>query len=60
MIPPGLYDETRPSDADVYPRGGLVQYDPGFLGSVSMPYVGRSRPGASAWGMGLAEHADPR
>jgi hypothetical protein len=38
VIPPGLYDETRPSDADHYPRGGLVQYDPSFLNSVSMPY----------------------
>ena len=38
IISPGLYDETRPSDADIYPRGGLVQYDPGFLNSTSMPY----------------------
>ena len=38
IIPPGLYDETRPSDADHYPRGGLVQYDPGFLASTSQPY----------------------
>jgi hypothetical protein len=38
VISPGLYDETRPSDADHYPRGGLVQYDPGFLTSTSQPY----------------------
>ena len=38
VISPGLYDETRPIDADHYPRGGLVQYDPGFLSSGSMPY----------------------
>ena len=38
IISPGLYDETRPSDADHYPRGGLVHYDPGFLNSTSMPY----------------------
>jgi hypothetical protein len=35
VIPPGLYEETRPSDADKYPRGGQVQHDPAFLKSAS-------------------------
>ena len=52
VIPPGLYDETRPIDADHYPRGGLVQYDPGFLGSVSMPYVWPKSTGRMAWEIG--------
>src|SRR2546427_12429723 len=37
VIPPGLYDETRPSDADHYPRGGQVQHDPAFFGPLSRP-----------------------
>jgi len=35
VIPPGLQDETRPSDADRYPRGGQVQHDPAFIGPLS-------------------------
>jgi hypothetical protein len=35
VIPPGLYEETRPSDADKYPRGGQVQHDPAFVKSAS-------------------------
>ncbi|PYN78904.1 MAG: hypothetical protein DMD96_19110 [Candidatus Rokuibacteriota bacterium] len=35
VIPPGLQDETRPGDADHYPRGGQVQHDPAFIGPMS-------------------------
>ena len=35
VIAPGLSDETRPSDADHYPRGGMVQHDPAFIGPLS-------------------------
>jgi hypothetical protein len=52
VISPGLYDETRPSDADIYPRGGLVRYDPAFLDSVSMPYTwpkSTGRIGLGGW-----------
>jgi len=35
VIPPGLHEETRPSDADRYPRGGQVQHDPAFFGPMS-------------------------
>jgi hypothetical protein len=35
VIPPGLQEETRPSDADRYPRGGQVQHDPAFIGPMS-------------------------
>jgi hypothetical protein len=36
VIPPGLYEETRPGDADKYPRGGQVQHDPAFVKSGSI------------------------
>jgi hypothetical protein len=52
VISPGLYDETRPIDADHYPRGGLVQYDPGFLNSTSTPYErvkSTGRVGLGGW-----------
>jgi hypothetical protein len=52
VIPPGLYDETRPGDADRYPRGGQVQYDPGFLGPASMPRetpTSTGRVGLGGW-----------
>jgi hypothetical protein len=35
VIPPGLQDETRPGDADRYPRGGQVQHDPAFIAPMS-------------------------
>ena len=35
VIPPGLYEQTRPGDADHYPRGGRVQHDPAFIGPLS-------------------------
>src|SRR5262247_2773111 len=37
VIPPGLQDEPRPSDADRYPRGGPVQQDPALIGPMSKP-----------------------
>lgn len=35
VIPPGLSEQTRPSDADHYPRGGRVQHDPAFIAPLS-------------------------
>jgi hypothetical protein len=35
VISPGLYEETRPGDADKYPRGGQVQHDPAFVKAAS-------------------------
>jgi hypothetical protein len=52
MIPPGLYDETRPSDADHYPRGGQVQYDPAFIRPLSSKRetpTSTGRAGISGW-----------
>jgi hypothetical protein len=52
IIPPGLQEETRPGDADKYPRGGQVQYDPAFVGPVSKPYEtpkSTGRYGISGW-----------
>ena len=52
VIPPGLYDETRPSDADLYPRGGKVQYDPAFIGPLSRKRetaTSTGRAGVSGW-----------
>src|SRR3989441_12427008 len=53
VIPPGLYDETRPSDADHYPRGGQVQHDPAFFGPLSRPRetpTSSGRIGFAGWG----------
>ena len=52
MIPPGLQDETRPSDADRYPRGGQVQHDPAFIGPMSRPRetpTSSGRYGVAGW-----------
>jgi hypothetical protein len=52
IIPPGLYDETRPSDADLYSRGGLVRYDPAFIGPLSSKRetpTSTGRLGISGW-----------
>ena len=52
VIPPGLYDETRPSDADHYPRGGQVQYDPAFIGPLSRKLetpTSTGRAGMAGW-----------
>jgi hypothetical protein len=35
VIPPGLYDVTRPGDADIYPRGGQVGIEPAFVRPLS-------------------------
>jgi hypothetical protein len=52
VIPPGLQQETRPSDADRYPRGGQVQYDPAFIGPMSKPRESATdtgRYGVAGW-----------
>ena len=52
IVPPGLQQETRPGDADRYPRGGQVQYDPAFIGPASRPYetpTSTGRFGLSGW-----------
>jgi hypothetical protein len=52
VIAPGLQQETRPSDADKYPRGGQVQYDPAFIGPMSKPYEtprSTGRYGVAGW-----------
>lgn len=52
IVPPGLQQETRPSDADRYPRGGQVQHDPAFIGPMSRPYEtprSTGRFGLSGW-----------
>ena len=53
VIPPGLhYQQTRPSDADLYPDGQRVQHDPAFIEPLSTEYqVGNStgRLGLSGW-----------
>jgi hypothetical protein len=52
VITPGLTDETRPGDADRYPRGGQVQHDPAFIGPMSKPRESRTdtgRYGVAGW-----------
>jgi hypothetical protein len=52
VIPPGLQNETRPGDADRYPRGGQVQHDPAFIGPMSKPYetpTSTGRYGVAGW-----------
>ena len=52
VIAPGLQNETRPSDADRYPRGGQVQHDPAFIGPMSKPRESRTdtgRYGVAGW-----------
>lgn len=52
VIPPGLQNETRPSDADHYPRGGQVQHDPAFIGPLSKPRetpTSSGRYGIAGW-----------
>ena len=52
VIPPGLQEETRPSDADRYPRGGQVQHDPAFIGPLSKPRetpTSTGRYGIAGW-----------
>ena len=52
VIPPGLQNETRPGDADRYPRGGQVQHDPAFIGPMSRPRetpTSSGRYGVAGW-----------
>ena len=53
IIAPGLhYEQTRPSDADLYTDGQRVQHDPAFIEPLSTEYqVGDStgRFGLSGW-----------
>jgi hypothetical protein len=52
VIAPGLSDQTRPSDADHYPRGGLTQHDPAFIGPLSKPRetpTSTGRYGIAGW-----------
>jgi hypothetical protein len=53
VIPPGdHYDATRPSDADNYPDGPRVRYDPTFVGPLSRKLetaTGTGRVGVAGW-----------
>jgi hypothetical protein len=52
VISPGLSDETRPSDADRYPRGGKVQIEPAFIRPLSVPRettTSTGRAGLAGW-----------
>src|SRR5437660_11887210 len=52
VIPPGLQEETRPSDADRYPRGGQAQHDPAFIGPLAKtraPPTSTRRSWIAAW-----------
>ena len=55
VITPSLSDQTRPSDADHYPRGGLVEHDPAFIGPLSSR---RSTP-TSTGRVGIAGWVSP-
>ena len=62
VIPPGLQEETRPSDADRYPRGGQVQHDPAFIGPMSKPRESRTdtgRYGVFAFGFSITWDGPP-
>src|SRR5207244_2074169 len=55
VIAPGLSGEGRPIDADHYPKGGRVPYEPGFIRGLSSA--------RTAWrvrGDGLAARQPPR
>ena len=56
IVPPGLQQETRPSDAERYPRGGQVQHDPAFIGPLSRSY----ETPASTGHFGIAGWVSPR
>lgn len=53
IVPPPLhYEATRPPDADYYPRGTLVEYDPAFIEPFAASYqttTGSGRYGLSGW-----------
>ena len=48
VIAPGLSDETRPVDADKYPRGGRVPFEPGFIRGLSSK-TATGRVGIAGW-----------
>jgi hypothetical protein len=48
VIAPGLSRETRPLDADNYPRGGRVPYEPGFIRGLSSK-TATGRIGIAGW-----------
>ena len=53
IIPPPLhYEVSRPPDANFYPRGTLVEYDPAFIEPFAGSYqtqTGSGRYGLSGW-----------
>jgi hypothetical protein len=53
IVPPPLhYESTRPPEADYYPRGTLVEYDPAFIEPFAGSYqttTGSGRYGLSGW-----------
>jgi hypothetical protein len=53
IVPPPLhYEATRPPDADYYPRGTLVEYDPAFIEPFAASYEtpkGSGHYGLSGW-----------
>jgi hypothetical protein len=48
VIAPGLSEETRPLDADNYPRAGRVPYEPGFIRGLSTK-TETGRIGIAGW-----------
>src|SRR5438477_6955297 len=56
LITPGLSDQTRPSDADQYPRGGLGEHDPAFIG----PLASRRSTPTSTGRVGIAGWVSPK
>jgi len=52
VIAPGLSGEGRPIDADNYPKGGRVPYEPGFIRGLSSARVtpaSTGRIGVAGW-----------
>jgi hypothetical protein len=52
VITPGLSDEGRPLDADNYPKGGRVPYEPGFIRGLSTERASPAstgRVGGAGW-----------
>src|SRR2546422_9267273 len=52
VIAPGLSGEGRPIDADNYPKGGRVPYEPGFIRGLSSARVtpaSTGRNGVAGW-----------
>jgi hypothetical protein len=56
IVPPGLhYEQTRPSDADYYPRGTRVEHDPAFI----EPFSAKIETPKSTGRMGLSGWTAP-